>query len=378
MKFISATKSHIGKHYSLIKGWTTNRKIVVFESDDWGSVRMPDKQAFNILLNAGIRVTNSHYCCNDSLATSQDMEFLFETLSKHHDAKNNPPVITANTIVANPDFDRIKASNYQHYYYEPFTQTLKRYSNTDFNVWKQGIEAGVFFPQMHGREHLNVSRWLKYLQNNSREHHLAFSLRTYAISRKATAQKEKSVFQALNADSASDLLAHATILKEGYDLFEKIFGYKSCSFIAPNYIWHSQHEAILFQMGVKYLQGNFQQLVPRLDSSLKSTIRYCGESNRYNQKYLVRNGLFEPSSRMNYNWVQKCLNDISTAFFFKKPAIITTHRVNFIGRLNPLNRDNNLLMLNELISTIIKRWPSVEFMNSVQLGRIIDQTGNPL
>jgi hypothetical protein len=27
-------------------GWRTNRKIVVIESDDWGSIRMRDKKTF--------------------------------------------------------------------------------------------------------------------------------------------------------------------------------------------------------------------------------------------------------------------------------------------------------------------------------------------
>ena len=33
-----------------IKGWRTNRKIVVIESDDWGTIRMSSKEAFNSLL----------------------------------------------------------------------------------------------------------------------------------------------------------------------------------------------------------------------------------------------------------------------------------------------------------------------------------------
>lgn len=29
------------KNFSNLPGWRTNRKIVVIESDDWGSIRMP-------------------------------------------------------------------------------------------------------------------------------------------------------------------------------------------------------------------------------------------------------------------------------------------------------------------------------------------------
>ena len=38
------------KGISNIMGWCTNRKIIVIESDDWGSIRMSSKQAYNSLL----------------------------------------------------------------------------------------------------------------------------------------------------------------------------------------------------------------------------------------------------------------------------------------------------------------------------------------
>jgi hypothetical protein len=34
-----------------ILGWKTKRKIVVFESDDWGSIRMPTNQIRDRLIN---------------------------------------------------------------------------------------------------------------------------------------------------------------------------------------------------------------------------------------------------------------------------------------------------------------------------------------
>ena len=41
----------IKRHISNIPGWRTNRKLVVFESDDWGSIRMPDKKTFEKIQN---------------------------------------------------------------------------------------------------------------------------------------------------------------------------------------------------------------------------------------------------------------------------------------------------------------------------------------
>lgn len=43
------------------RGWKTSRKIIVIESDDWGSIRMPSKEVYNSLLKQGIRVDKDDY-----------------------------------------------------------------------------------------------------------------------------------------------------------------------------------------------------------------------------------------------------------------------------------------------------------------------------
>ena len=38
------------------RGWKTDRKIVVIESDDWGSIRMPRREVYEMSLKKGYRV----------------------------------------------------------------------------------------------------------------------------------------------------------------------------------------------------------------------------------------------------------------------------------------------------------------------------------
>ena len=58
-----------------LPGWCTNRKIVVIESDDWGSIRMPSEFAYSNLLNKGIDVDKSYlYDTLDSLEKKEDLE----------------------------------------------------------------------------------------------------------------------------------------------------------------------------------------------------------------------------------------------------------------------------------------------------------------
>ena len=65
------------------------------------------------------------------------------------------------------------------------------------------------------------------------------------------------------------------------------------------------------------------------------------------------------------------MKEISTAFFWKKPAIISSHRVNYIGSINPKNRDKNLSLLQDLLGKNSQSWPEVEFMSTDELGDTI-------
>jgi glycosyltransferase involved in cell wall biosynthesis len=53
-----------------IPRWRTNRKIVVFESDDWGSIRMPSISVLQELRAFGIPVDKSPYCRFDALESN--------------------------------------------------------------------------------------------------------------------------------------------------------------------------------------------------------------------------------------------------------------------------------------------------------------------
>ena len=71
-------KQNIAYNFFNIPGWRTKRHIVVIESDDWGSVRMPSLEVYNQFLKEGIRVDKDIYCRYDNFATQDALEILFE------------------------------------------------------------------------------------------------------------------------------------------------------------------------------------------------------------------------------------------------------------------------------------------------------------
>jgi len=376
---IKRIKSTIERNLLQFHGWRTNRKIVIFESDDWGAMRTPTKIALTSLEKHGIEISRCHYMMYDSLADEDDLNYLFELLAKHRDHTNNHPVITANSLTANPDFEKIRSGNYKKYYYEHFTETLKRYPKhaNSFAIWKQGIEVGVFHPQSHGREHLNISKWMHDLQNANKETRLAFDLGIFGLSAHITKVKRGSYLAAYDGAGEELKYDRKIIIDEALKQFKETFGYPSLSFIAPNYIWDEEVENCLQNGGVKYIQGSrTQRISRRINDPLQVKRHYLGEKNNVGQHYLVRNAYFEPSSQPDKDWVNYCLNEIKTAFRYRKPAIIGTHRVNYIGHIDPENRDRNLKLLDHLITAIQKKWPDVEFLSSDKLGEIISNQQN--
>jgi hypothetical protein len=132
-------------------------------------------------------------------------------------------------------------------------------------------------------------------------------------------------------------------------------------------------EDFLEKQNVKGLQGQRVQLVPNLNNEKLAKIRhFTGQKNNFNQIYTVRNVIFEPYSDPATDWVAMAMKDIANAFFWDKPAIIGTHRINYVSTVLPKNKDNSLLLLNQLLKTIIKVYPDVDFLTSDELIKLIN------
>ncbi len=371
-------KKKITRNLLNVPGWQTGgRKLVVIESDDWGTVRVSSKEAYHHFLKNNLPVNECPYNSNDMLESNVDMERLYETLSSVKDKNGHPALLTANNIVGNPDFKKIKAAGYLQYYYEPFTETYKHYPghNKVMELYKEGIDKKMLLPQFHGREHVNVARWLKALQQNDKAAHLAFEQNMFSVHAERNPKVVNEYMDALDADSDKELQTKPAIVAEGLGLFKDIWGFSSKSFIAPCYIWDTTLEPVLSKASVKYIQGMVIQLEPVLEMgyAYKKKYHYQGQRNKLGQHYLVRNAFFEPATNPGFDWVSDCLSRIEVAFRWQKPAIISTHRLNFMGGLRPENRDTNLALFSNLLQQITRRWPQVEFMSSAQLGDLISK-----
>lgn len=372
---LKTIRSVIARNLINLPGWRSKRKIVVIESDDWGSIRMASKQAYNFFIKQGLPVDKCPYNSYDALESNDDIELLFEVLRSVKDVNGNPVVLTANAVMANPDFEKIRESGFQKYYYEPFTKTLERYPEHDrvYRLYKEGINEKLFKPQFHGREHLNVARWMRALQSGDVYALMAFKWNMFSLHSDNHSSCRSEYLDAFAVESNDEMIQLKQIVSSGLDLFHQLMGYHSRTCIAPCYTWHSDMEKIFSEQGVKAIQGIVLQRVPiyGTDGIYKKKYHYLGQSNRLAQHYFVRNCSFEPFQAYETDPVPDCLARIQTAFAWHRPAIISTHRLNFMGFLNPSNREKNLNYLKRLLIAITRRWPDVEFLSSDQLSDLV-------
>lgn len=375
---IHRIKSGIISNIANIPGWRTKRHIVVIESDDWGSIRMSSLENFNKMLKAGMREDRNHYNTYDALESNTDLEELYNVLLQFKDSTGRHPVMTGVNVVANPVFEKIKESGYSEYIYEPYTETCKRYDNHDrvYDLWKKGIEERLFVPIFHGREHLNVQRWLRALQKGNKSTLLAFECGVTGIYNGINDEPIPEFQAAFDIDTVADLPYQKEVIKTGLDLFEQLYGYRSKYFVPTNGPFNNSLEKDLFDAGIKYINTGKKQREPLGNGQYRVNTRFLGDKNQLGQIYLTRNCFFEPAATgfeasANYDWIDYCLKEIEIAFRWHKPATISSHRVNYIGYLHPENRENGLRQLSELLSRMLKRWSDIEFFTSEELGDLI-------
>lgn len=372
---VQRIKRRVLRNLSNLPGWRTNRKLVVFESDDWGAIRMSSKEAFDQMQQYGIQYMSANsgtYLRNDGLASEDDLTGLFEVLSSVKDKNSNPAIFTAVSVVANPQFEKIRENGFEKYHYEPFTETLKRYPyhSGSFDLWKEGLAKNLFIPQFHGREHLNVINWLKALRSGEKDTAFGFNHGVYGLAPRNPIN-QIHYQAAFDFESIEEIDYQKSVIEEGLSLFNQLHGYSASYFIPTNGPFNNSLEEPAARLGIKYMGVAKIQEEPVGEGKFRRRLHYLGQHNQYNQLYITRNCIFESSSREKSDWVDACMSDIATAFRWKKPAVISSHRVNYIGWLNPVNRDKSLGELKILLNRITRQWPDVEFISTDKLGEAI-------
>lgn len=354
----------------------TNERIVVIESDDWGSIRVPSGDTLDRLEKAGDAPLVDPFLKYDCLERQEDLDDLCRVLLRFTGNDGNPACITANFAVANADFDKISIT--QEYHREPITDTYHKYygNNTIIESIKEYREKKVFVPQLHCLEHLNVNRWMRDLKAGKADTLLALENNMYGIGVSFTKENPYGYMDAFDYTTEQERQDITDRIALAAEWFEKIFGERSESFTASCLVWDDYLERALLDVGVAHLQSGNQQYLPsyysRKMGKHRKILRRMAQKKDNGIFYTIRNCLFEPSLTGELAWAQElCLFQMQRAFAKGVPAVISSHRLNYVGGIDENNKYRNLQGLEQLLCKIVEQYPDVIFMSSDMLGRKI-------
>ena len=365
---ITSIKNKPKEWYCYRHDFRTTRRIIIIESDDWGSIRVSSKKAWEDFRDMGYHVDERPYERYDILESDGDVTALAEVLLKFKDCHGNHPVFTLNYLSSNPDFDAIRENGLSVYCNESIEVTYSKYPQTHHNVLelvRKGINENIFLPQCHGREHFNVQAWMRALQSDDIDTINSFRYNMCGVAPKDNPIQGNRFMRALECSTASDQEYVCRAVSDGLAKFQRIWGFPSLTFVAPNYTWNDSIESVLNQHDVKLIQT---VRVQHISDKKKDILHYSGEQNRWHQYYSIRNCFFEPATSLSpENEVNACFNSIQSAFEAKKIAVLSSHRINYASGIDVKNRDRSLYKLESLLSKITTSFPDVEFISSDRL-----------
>jgi hypothetical protein len=367
-------KNKIVNYLKNIPGWNSKRKLLAFAVDDYGNIRLSSLEARKKLEYNGVNL-QSRFDRFDALDTRQDYEELFQVLQSVKDKNGNHAIFTAYALSTNVDFEQSLEKG--EFIPENLDITYERLSQEDssnfegaFPLLKVGISKGLIRPQYHGREHLNVLAFNRLLLDKNPD--LINNLELKSLAGVPNHQDIPHVRfnEAFSLWETNEIETHKTIIEDGLNRFHKVYGYKPTTFTPPAMLIHPELYPFVEEIGIQAIDK------PRAHQIHLGNGKYQKESNRLGiQKGLkhvtiVRNCMFEPNSK-NIDWVDFTFNQIKAAFFWGKPAIVSSHRVNFCGHIDPANRRKGLEILKALLQKVVKTWPEVEFVSVDELTNII-------
>lgn len=354
-------------------GFQTNRRIVVFESDDWGAVRVPDASALAVFEERFPSFKLDHYQSFDGLEKKSDVSRLSSLLRENAVRfEASAPVFTLNFATANPDFDRCVPGDTHnaHFEIEPIDDTYRTYDDDEgvLDFIRLGRSETALHPQLHGREHLNATAWLADAATDPVVEY-ARGLRMVGL--------DDAFYNGIDAlNSGNTLIDVHGYLEDAVAIFNRLFGFAPRSFIPPCYVANKECESFAAGLGIETIQSSPKRNVPKGNDSYLRKINVFGHSNVPGQCRLIRNVQFEPSRSMfQGKSVDECIDaafaEIETAFRRRQPAVVCTHRVNYTSRVDERHRAFSLEALDGLLQELARRYPECEFMTSDELGRAI-------
>jgi hypothetical protein len=351
-----------------LHGWRTQEKLIILNVDDYGTIRLASRRARDTLQKR-IPGFAGQMDTFDALETRADLEALFDVLRSVQGADGIPPAFTAYALSANPDFNALRDEGRYAPEGLPDTFACLAAEQPDayegaWSLWQQGMAEGLIHPQFHGREHVSVPLIEAKLTRGDDDLLANIEVESMAGLKPIPEMPGVGFTHSFGLHDKSLLPQHREIFADGLARFAAVYGFASRTFTPPAQQLHPSLDAYVHELGVEAIDKSFFYRRPLGNGRRRPSINFLRPSTQNRVGTIVRTLSFEPTSGTKSDPVGHALAQIDTAFRWRKPAIISSHRVNYAGHINPKNREQGLAALAELLQGIVKRWPDVRFITA--------------
>ncbi len=363
-------------------------KVIVFESDDWGSCfAFPSLGAYEHHKRT-LQGNGNEKIWEDlpkaTLEDPEDMERIFRILERFKGGDGRPARFQANYVMANPSAKIVDG-------------VLTRYQMVSLpNVpegWpkgniiekaKEGVRRGVWHREFHGYAHVNYRRHEADLRSETANGFPGEFRKEWYCWMKSIQPKFASILETYNelGEWSSNLSYGEQLrdIREGLGIFRTVFGENPRSAVAPFYVWQGKTERALGKLDLRVIQGKNRQYntlglrkkMDSLDERIAENLWPRGMGN-FNRKwrvlYLHRNVDFEPGESPNA-WA-RANEEIRAAWKRGEPAIVSTHRINYVD-LEKEAVEANLNQLEMLLASIQQNDPEAVYLTDWEVAQLYE------
>lgn len=343
-------------------GFRFSRPLVLLQSDDWGRVGVCDAEGREELRAAGLNLGERPYDLY-SLETAEDVHKLAEVLQSVRDSTGQPPCLGMNFMIANVDFPVSAATAFREIALKPLAEGLPgRWTRPGlYDAYREGIQAGVFSPAVHGATHFCHQAVVHALTRDDERGELLRTLwesetpyihwRMPWVGYEYWDPENPPSERFIPDQEQQHWIGWAT------ECFQKFFSEPAASACAPGYRASPATHRLWKEQGIRVAQNGPDLLrAPHFDE--------------YGLLHTYRSLDFEPALQPELR-LEDCVKNAGGWLARGLPLIISVHSINFHSTLAAF-RQKTLPMLREFMGALQRRFPDLLYVNDRQLLEIIE------
>lgn len=343
-------------------GFHFDRPLVLLQSDDWGRVGLCDKDGFDQLTAAGVKLGERPYDFF-TMETAEDLAALAALLKRHRDSNGRHPCIEMNFIVANLDFARLPGTE-GHLPFLPLSEGLPEGWKRPglIEAYKAGIADGVFYPALHGITHVCRNAMERSGADGERGALLQTFWRAgtpYIYWRMPWVGYEYWDPEQTVRDRFLSRETQRKLIGDAVGAFAKLFSTLPHSACAPGYRANDDTHRAWSQHGVRVAQNGPGKMLPP----------YFG---RHGMLQLTRTIDFEPAVDPAFS-MERCFEQAERCFERGIPTIVSVHSINFHSTVRDF-RSRTLEMLDQFFAGLESKHSDLIYLHDEDLRELV-QTG---